>query len=104
MWDRVIDYFLAQPGRLVAMGRTFVTAGFGIIFVGLVGQLATRAQHAIQQIAPHPAEMRGLAELYPDLWTWWVPETVAGAIPALCLIGFGRWLAVLGRRIERFCR
>jgi hypothetical protein len=104
MWDRVIDYSLAQPGRLVTLGRTFVTIGFGIIFAGLVGRLATGAQHAILQIAPHPGEARGLAELFPNFWTWWIPETIVGAIPALCLIALGVWLAVFGRRIERLYR
>ena len=104
MWDLIIDYFLAQPSRLVALGRTFVTAGFGILFAGLAGRLATGAEHALQQLRAHGAEVRALAELLPDLWTWWVPETVAGAIPALCLIGFGVWLAVLGRRLERLYR
>ena len=30
-----------------------------------------------------------LVQLYPNLWTWWIPETLVGAIPALVLAAAG---------------
>lgn len=101
MWDRVVDYFLEAPERLGGLGRALASAGSFIIVAGVIGHVARSVNTIALSIGKPAAGAKSLAELYPSLWTWWVPESIIGAMPALILIGFGVWLVLLERRLQR---
>ena len=103
--DRILDLFLTQPRRLVALGNGLFSASGFVLIIGLMGRVATSGVAAIKQIGSAKAAASALAPslagLYPGLWTWWVPETAWGAMPYLVLACVGVWAALVGRKIER---
>ena len=100
--DRIIGFFMTQPRRLIALGRACVATGGFIVITGVVGWAALRMVGTVTHRAPPNQALDSLASLYPTLWTWWVPETLLGMLPALVLIALGFWLAALGRNLRRY--
>lgn len=94
--DRIFGFFLEEPRRLVGLGKAVFTAGALLLVFGLLGGVARLVT------AGGPAKTtKSLAELYPEFWTWWIPETLLGAVPALIVVAAGIWLTMLGRRFLR---
>lgn len=101
MFDNVLNYFLTEPRRLESLGGTLASIGVTVILAGLLGHVAVVATGSIGSLAG-PRTVKTLAEIYPSLPTWWIPEGVVGGLPALILTASGIWLNVTGKRIRRF--
>lgn len=101
MWERLEDYFLTEPERLIGLGRGLVFLGGWLILFGLAGNVVTSAANGIGIIGRHPSAVKTLADIYPSLPTWWVPESIVGALPAMMLTSIGIWFALEGKRIRR---
>lgn len=102
MLERIEDYFLTEPERLVGLGSALFYLGGGLILSGLAGNVATSAANGIGAIGGHVGAVKTLADIYPSFPTWWVPESIIGAVPALFIIAIGFWLNQTGKRICRF--
>jgi hypothetical protein len=102
MIDRMIDFFLERPKRLISLGRVLVEVGGFVLVIGAIGRVATGFPGITNMLAKVSAPEKTLADLYPSLPTWWIPESIVGAIPALALIALGFWLAMTGRRLSRY--
>lgn len=102
MLERIEDYFLEQPSRLISLGRFLFILGAGLIVAGLFGRLATTVPSIFSSMGGVQGAAKALADVYPTLPTWWVPESLVGCVPALILIGLGLWLVATGRRFLRF--
>ncbi|WP_042875620.1 hypothetical protein [Cupriavidus necator] len=102
MIDWLPAIFLERPRRLLETGRLFAYLGGLWCMAGIAGAFATRviglAQHTARAGVPSPR----LVNLYPDLPTWWVPESWFGALPAIALVVFGLWLVAVGNKLLRF--
>jgi hypothetical protein len=87
MVDQLLTYFLAQPRRLVALGRALVSAGGFLLLLGVVAHAATASVGVVRGMAGQtPAEVT-LAAVLPSLPTWWVPEGPAGfALASACVV------------------
>jgi len=101
MLERIEDYFLTEPERLVGLGSALFYLGGWLILCGLVGRVAS-AVNGIGALGGHAGAVKTLADIYPSLPTWWVPESIIGAVPALFIIAIGFWLNQTGKRICRF--
>ena len=99
--NQVIDFFLTQPRRLLALSQACVATGGFMLLAGTVGWAVMRMMGVVQQRAPAAGMPDSLATLYPMWWTWWVPETLIGALPALALVGLGFWFNALARKLLR---
>lgn len=102
MIERIEDYFLERPIRLITFGRFLFKLGAALIIVGLFARLATTVPRIVSSLGGKQAIIKTLAEVFPTLPTWWVPESLVGSVPALTFIGLGLWLAATGRRLLRF--
>lgn len=102
MLDNVLNYFMSEPRRLENLGSTLATLGIAIILAGLFGHLAVIATSAVGSLASQSNMVKTLSEIYPALPTWWVPESIAGALPAVILATAGTWLNVVGKKLRRF--
>lgn len=102
MLERLENYFLTEPERLIGLGSAFAFMGIWLILFGFVGNVATSAINGIGIIGGHAGATKTLADIYPSLPTWWVPETIVGALTAVVLMSIGIWFNLEGKRIRRF--
>jgi hypothetical protein len=102
MVERLIDFFLGEPRRLVALGAALVRAGGFLFVAGLVGQVATTAVSAAKGLAGAPRVDVALADVLPDYLSRWMPESALGFGLALLLVAAGLVAARTGRVYERY--
>lgn len=102
MLDSALKYYMSEPRRLENLGSTLATVGGVIILAGLFGHLTVTATSAVGSMASQPNMVKTLSEIYPALPTWWVPESIVGALPAILLATTGTWLNMVGKKLRRF--
>ena len=102
MFDAITDFFLSKPQRITIAGGLLFRIGAALAFFALVGRLATVGISAIASMGGTAAPARSLADVYPALPTWFVPESVPGYFGALLLLAAGTALVVTGKRVERW--
>jgi hypothetical protein len=101
MYEMLIEFFIARPGRLSALGRALFQVSAMILMVGLCGRVAVIATSAISAMTvPVPPET-SLAMLYPSLPTWWVPESFLGYFACALTGVLGLMLVQMGKAIDR---
>lgn len=101
MFDRIVVYFLTEPRRLENLGSTLASIGAAIVLAGLFGHFAVIATSAVGGLSGQLHSMKSLAEIYPSVPTWWIPEGVLSGLPAVFLAATGAWLNEVGKRIRR---
>lgn len=104
MFEKILDTFLQNPKRLVALGEVLIKLGYCLGIAGLVGKLATTAVGAITSMASRSANVDTLSEIYPSLPTAWVPESALGFVLTVLVLSLGLWLKHFGRQFERYLR
>lgn len=102
MFDRIAVYFLTEPVRLEDLGRILALFGAAIILAGLFGHVAVTALGAANSLAGQTHIVKSLADIYPSLPTWWIPEGLLGTLPAIFIIAAGIWLNATGKQLRRF--
>lgn len=91
-----------QPERLVAAGDVAMYSAQAFLVAGPFGKVATTAMSSLSVLGTKAAEhSKTLAELYPNLPTWWIPETAEAFIAAAALMAAGLWVRHVGRRYQR---
>jgi hypothetical protein len=100
MFDRIYGYFLSEPRRLIGLGKNLVLTGAFILVIGAIGNVATGVGSITQGMGKQAVATRGLAELYPSIPTWWVPESIIGCLPAIVLMVIGLSIASFGKRLK----
>jgi hypothetical protein len=101
MYEMLIEFFVAHPGRLSALGRALFQLSAVILLVGLGGRIATNGISAIQRMAGAMPRDTSLAMLYPSLPTWWVPESFLGYFACVLTAALGLALVQMGKAIDR---
>lgn len=101
MYEYLPEFLLSEPDRMVAIGRGMIRGGGFWLVVGAIGHFATTAMSVVQSMGHQAAVEHALAELYPSLPTWWVPESIVGCLPAALLIGAGVTLVSMGKQLKR---
>jgi hypothetical protein len=102
MVDRLIDYFLSEPRRLVALGAALVRFGGFLFVAGLVGQVATTAVSVVKALGGATRVDVPLADVLPDYLSYWMPESALGFGVALLLLAAGLVATRTGRVYERY--
>lgn len=100
MAEWLLGVILAEPKLFRSIGRGLAGAGAWMIAIGLFAHnildVLGRLQGRVGLRGP-----ASLAEMYPTLPTWWIPETWLGYTLAVSLMVAGIALARLARRLER---
>lgn len=104
MFEKILDAFLANPKRLLALGGFLITLGYWLGIAGLLGKVATTAVGAITSMANSSASVGTLADIYPSLPTAWVPESAIGFVLTALILSLGLWLKHTGKQLERYLR
>lgn len=101
MFERIYEYSLSEPRRLIGLGKNFIRAGGFILVLGAIGHAATVSVSVAQSLGKQMVNPQGLADLYPSIPTWFVPESIVGCVPAVLLMIIGFSIASLGERLKR---
>ncbi|MCR5867643.1 hypothetical protein [Aquincola sp. J276] len=102
MFERLVNFFLTEPRRLVSLGALLARTGGALIIAGFVGQLATTAASAVKGLAGGPRPDVLLADVLPGYLSVWMPESIPGFAFALLLVVSGVWAARTGRTYEHY--
>lgn len=92
----IFDYLVGHPHRLTNLGKTIAHLGWFFSLAGLFGWF----HGAVIDAFTHEGHKQ-LAEIYPGLPTWWVPESFLGGVLSLSALVFGAYVMVVGRRVDR---
>ncbi len=100
--DELLSHLADRPHVLISTGRGLALGSAVAVVVGLFGLVARTGVSAILGMGqPTSTISPSLSDLYPSLWTWWIPETILGAVPYLLLAAVGIKLVLVGRRFRR---
>jgi hypothetical protein len=89
MLNTMSRWFVGTPSRLVQCGLWAFFAGATGLLLGMIGQL------------DEAAEAAALAERFPELPTWFIPEHAPGFTLATLLVCWGVWALGAGLRLAR---
>lgn len=101
MLSRIIEHFLYHPRQLVKLGGHITSFGCIYSVFGIFGQVAKKIPSALSLVSKQPIAEKSLADIYPTLPTWWIPESVFGWMLAISLVAIGLWLTVIGKHLHR---
>jgi hypothetical protein len=76
MHERLVDFFLTEPRRLILLGALLVRTGGALVIAGLVGQVATTAVSAVKGLAGGLRPNVFLADVLPGYLSVWMPESI----------------------------
>ncbi len=97
MSDLVLMFLLSRPHRVTLAGRVLYRFAAFQVLAGVIAQLLTTTLRSTQ---PH-GNYRLIADVLPNLPTWWIPESVLGTIAVTTVAAIGLAIAYGGRQFER---
>lgn len=95
---------LEKPKTVRWWGKLLFNAGGLATIVGIWGVLALRAIAMPAKLGVTAALTRSLADAYPALPTWWIPESAVGFILSLGVAAVGLWLVMATKHLNRTFR
>lgn len=100
MLDYFVELLYRYPSacRDASSGLSFV-AGIALI-CGAYAHIGTIAASIATGIAGQPPVSRA-AQLFPGIWTWWVPESWAGVLFYGVTFAAGALLALTANKVQR---
>jgi hypothetical protein len=104
MLDRLQEFFYSEPGRITGLGRLLVQFGAFLLLSGAFGRLATGTINILPTLAKQPETTKTLADIYPELPLWWVPESLLGAVASGLVLVAGICIALHGKNIDRLLK
>lgn len=96
MLERVMDYFLKR-GRLQSSGQFLTHVSAYLCIVGAAAHCITAVPAALQH-----RSAQTLAEVLPDLPSWWVPEHPVAFILVIAFGVLGFFLSLEGKQLDRY--
>lgn len=100
MIERVEDYFYSEPGRITGLGKLLVLSGCLLLVIGAIRRFATGVINLPTLAQPNDTT-KTLADIYPTLPWWWVPESmIGGAFSALAIV-IGAFVFLDGTTVDR---
>ncbi len=99
MLVQIEAFFMNRPERIIALGRSLAYLGWTLIMLALLGNVAKVATGAVWMLGGRASTTKTLADIYPYFPTWWIPESIVGAVPAILMLAVGLTCMQLGKRI-----
>lgn len=100
--ESIYIWLIERYNLLIEAGRTIFVSGSVLICAGLWGKVVKTSISTILSLSPPPVSAtRTLAEIYPVLPTWWIPESTAGFILAALVTCIGITVALIGKHLRR---
>lgn len=83
-----------------ALGAALYKVGGLSLVVGVFVHVGKLAASIVTSAAGQPP-VTDIALILPGMWTWWIPESVAGATVFVALAVAGVWLSLAAKTAER---
>jgi hypothetical protein len=100
-FDLIPLFLLNPPSRLRALGHALINGAGLLLVMGAIAQVAAAAMSAVMNLAGSASHVTSLAQLYPELPTWWVPEGPLGYVLCAATLGVGIVLTSVAGKFER---
>lgn len=94
-------FLVARPRLLDSIGRLLVNAAFVLALSGLLAMTIKSLSSSVLGMAKIGPKTLVIADLYPSLPTWWIPESAAGLALIVVLFGLGAWMTSTARMLYR---
>jgi hypothetical protein len=104
MFERVEEWFLDDPERIISLGYALIKVAGLLIMFGLVGHVVVIVTNMSGGFIGVATPTKMLSEIYQSFPTWWIPETYVGAALAVTILITGVWIQQTGIRLKRFVR
>jgi hypothetical protein len=91
------------PGACRAAGRGLSSVAGLALICGAYARVGTTAASLATGLAGQPPATQA-AQLLPDMWTWWVPESLPGVLFYATAFTAGVLLAAVAKKVERQLR
>lgn len=101
MLEKITNWMITDPKRVIALGDLFTTLSYWLGMAGLAGKVITTAVGALNNLANKSSHVQTLAETLPALPTGWIPESVGGIVITVSLLLLGLWLRHVGKHLDR---
>lgn len=101
MLVRIEEFLLNRPEWIIGLGRALAYFGWVLIMFALLGNVAKVATGTLLGLAGRASATKTLADIYPSLPTWWIPESIVGALPAIFMVITGLIILQFGRQLKR---
>lgn len=96
-----VQYFFLHTRRLSTTCSALISCLSFLIFLGLVGRIATVGHTAVLSMGHQAVTDVTLEQLIPGLPTWFVPETFVGYAAVALALALAIWGLTVGRRIDK---
>ena len=104
MFESLAEYFYSEPGRIAPHGKVLVLVAAFLLLVGAIGQVTTRVTNILPTLAQQPETNRNLADIYPTLPVWWIPESSAGGAFCIIVMALGFYIFLHGKTVDRLLK
>lgn len=99
MFENILLYFYTEPGRVKNLGRFFALLGGTLFLFSALGYFVTAANN-LPTILGHSQPAKTLADVYPSLPLWWIPESLPGLIFSVLIVVIGFFLHNFGKNLD----
>lgn len=103
MLDDLVELLYRYPGACRAVGRGLNSIAGIALICGAYAHVGTSAVSIATGMTGQPPATQA-AQLLPGIWTWWVPESLAGVLFYGAAFAAGALLAVTANKVERQLR
>ena len=104
MFEKIEDYYLSEPKRLISLGQTILSATMALAIAGVYGYLVTTIPSLVRVGTKVPLPSLALADVLTGVPTWWIPETLLGFTLTGALAIAGVVAVRTGRLYERYMK
>lgn len=104
MLEYLQDYFYSEPGRITEPGKFLTLFGAFLLLAGAIGHRVTATINVLPMVAQQPPTTKTLADVYPMLPLWWVPESWLGLATSVFFIMIGMCIALHGKKVDRILK
>lgn len=101
IFNALADFFVWRPTRLIDLGRVLTWLAAALAFAAAVGHLAVTASAAISQIGGTNSAAPALADVFPGIPTWWIPQSIPAFLLVAAIFAAGITCISTGRKLER---
>ena len=103
MVEDFVELLYQYPAACRAAGRSLSSVSSFALICGAYAHVGTTVASIATDMAGQPPVTQA-AQLLPGIWTWWVPESLPGALFWATAFAAGILLTAMAKKVERQLR